>query len=204
MGPLHPVALELVRSSPERRIQGVLKGEMLMQPTMGSLLDRVRSGDRDAFAVFVDRYGVMVLRTARLILRDPDLAEDVCQEVFLKSWRHAGTLTDDDAAGWLNRVAANQAISAWRRRNRVAALAERLGLDPGRREALAPEARLDLEAALGRLRVSDRAILVLHYYQDLTVEDTAAALRIPLDTAKSRLKTALRRLRELCGAEEDE
>ena len=176
---------------------------MLMEPTMGSLLDRVRSGDRDAFAVFVDRYGVMVLRTARLVLRDPDLAEDVCQEVFLKSWRHAGSLRDDEAAGWLNRVAANEAISTWRRRNRRAALAERQGLDPGRAEPVAPEARLDLEAALGRLRVSDRAVLVLHYYQDLGVDETAAALGIPVDTAKSRLKTALRRLRDLCGPEEE-
>ena len=170
---------------------------------MGSLIDRVRSGDRDAFAVFVDRYGVMVLRTARLILRDPDLAEDVCQEVFLKSWRRAASLPDEDAAAWLNRVAANEAISAWRRRNRFAAVRERLGLDPSAPGRVSPEERLDLAAALGRLRVTDRAVLVLHYHQDLTVEDTAVALGIPLDTAKSRLKTALRRLRELAADEEN-
>ena len=176
---------------------------MLMEPTVGNLIDRVRSGDRDAFAVFVDRYGVSVLRTARLILRDPDLAEDVCQEVFLKSWKRAASLPDEDATAWLNRVAANEAISAWRRRNRLAALKERLGLDPGAPGAVSPEERLDLAAALGRLGVADRAVLVLHYYQDLSVEDTAVALRIPLDTAKSRLKGALRRLRELCRVEEE-
>ena len=170
---------------------------------MGSLLDRVRSGDRDAFAVFVDRYGLMVLRTARLILRDDDLAEDVCQEVFLKSWRRAGDLQGEDAAAWLNRIAANEAITAWRRRNRLVRIRERLGVEGRASEHLTSEDRIDLSAALDRLQVMDRAVLVLHYYQDLTVEATAEALGIPVDTAKSRLKTALKRLRDLCQTGDD-
>jgi RNA polymerase sigma-70 factor (ECF subfamily) len=176
---------------------------LLMEPVTRNLLDRVRGGDADAFAVLVERYGVMVLRTARLVLRDPELAEDVCQEVFLKSWRGIDSLRDEDPAAWLNRIAANEAVSAWRRRNRIAALRERLGYDPGAQRGADTEERLDLARALDRLRVGDRAILVLHYYQDLGVEDTAKAMGIPLDTAKSRLKTALRHLRELCGTGED-
>ena len=164
---------------------------------MFSLVDRVRSGDRDAFAMFVERYGTMVLRTARLIVRDPDLAEDVCQETFLKSWRRMSSLRDEDPAPWLNRIAANEAVSAWRRRHRLQALRERVGLDPGPGAGVSTEERLDLGRALDRLKVEERAVLVLHYYQDLGVEETAAALRIPVDTAKSRLKTALRRLREM-------
>lgn len=175
---------------------------MVIEPTMGTLLERVRSGDRDAFAAFVERYGVMVLRTARLIVRDPDLAEDVCQETFLKSWRRVGSLRDEDPAPWLNRIAANEAVSAWRRRHRLQALRERIGLDPGAGPGLSAEARLDLSQALDRLKVEERAVVVLHYYQDLSVEDTARALSIPTDTAKSRLKSALRRLRELTGYEE--
>ena len=169
---------------------------------MYSLVDRVRSGDRDAFTQFVERYGTMVLRTARLIVRDPDLAEDVCQETFLKSWRRMGSLRDEDPAGWLNRIAANEAVSAWRRRHRLQALRERIGLDPGRSGGVSTEERLDLGRALDRLKVEERAVVVLHYYQDLGVEETAAALGIPVDTAKSRLKTALRRLREMSLYEE--
>ncbi len=176
---------------------------MLMEPTMPTLLERVRSGDRDAFALFVDRYGLMVLRTARLIVRDPDLAEDVCQETFLKTWRRIDSLRDEDPGPWLNRIAAHEAVSAWRRRHRLQALRERIGLDPGSRPEVSTEARLDLGRALERLKVEDRAVLVLHYYQDLSVEETARALGIPVDTAKSRLKTALRRLRELSGPQEN-
>jgi RNA polymerase sigma factor (sigma-70 family) len=67
---------------------------------------------------------------------------------------------------------------------------------------VSPEARLDLSRALDRLKVEERAVVVLHYYEDMGVEETALTLGIPVDTAKSRLKTALRRLRELTGSEE--
>ncbi|MDQ6749036.1 MAG: RNA polymerase sigma factor [Candidatus Dormibacteraeota bacterium] len=173
-----------------------------MEPTMGSLVDRVRSGDRDAFGAFVERYGLMVLRTARLIVRDPDLAEDVCQETFLKCWRSLGSLRGEDPGPWLNRIATNEAVSAWRRRHRLQSLRERLGIDPRAGSPISPETRLDLGRALGGLKVEERAVIVLHYYQDLGVEETARTLGIPVDTAKSRLKTALRRLRELTGSEE--
>jgi RNA polymerase sigma-70 factor (ECF subfamily) len=52
------------------------------------------------------------------------------------------------------------------------------------------------------LTVEQRAAVALHYYQDLSVEETARILKVPTDTMKSRLKTALRRLRELTGSEE--
>jgi len=64
------------------------------------------------------------------------------------------------------------------------------------------EARLDLARALDQLAPDHRAAIVLHYYQDLSVEETASALGAPVDTVKSRLKTALRRLRALTGSEE--
>ncbi|HEY8739377.1 MAG TPA: RNA polymerase sigma factor [Candidatus Dormibacteraeota bacterium] len=174
-----------------------------MEPAMDNLLERCRSGDREAFALLVDRYGLMVLRTARMIVRDPDLAEDVCQETLLKFWRHLSSLRGADPGPWLNRMAANEAISAWRRRHRLDTLRERLGMDRAESSAVSTEARLDLGRAIDRLKVEERAVVVLHYHQDLSVEDTARALGVPVDTAKSRLKTALRRLRELTGNEEN-
>ena len=67
---------------------------------------------------------------------------------------------------------------------------------------MSSEARLDLAHALDQLHPDQRAAVALHYYQDLSVEETARALKVPVDTMKSRLKTALRRLRQLTGSEE--
>lgn len=71
----------------------------------------------------------------------------------------------------------------------------------GRIDAIAPDhgaavaARMEIESAFGQLSADDRALLALRFYADLEVPDAAAALGIPLSTAKSRLSRALGRLR---------
>jgi RNA polymerase sigma-70 factor, ECF subfamily len=175
---------------------------MLMDPTLGRVIERWRAGDRDAFEEVVDRYGLQLLRTARLILRDEALAEDAIQETFLKAWQRIGSLRDEDPGPWLTRIAMNESISTYRRRHRFQALTERFGLIGSSKSEVSSEARLDLAHALDQLPAEQRAALALHYYQDLSVEDTARMLKVPVDTAKSRLKTALRRLRELTGSKE--
>ena len=173
-----------------------------MDPTLGRVIERWRAGDRDAFEEVVDRYGLQLLRTARLILRDEALAEDAIQETFLKAWQRIGSLRDEDPGPWLTRIAMNESISTYRRRHRFQALTERFGRLGNSKPEVSSEARLDLAHALDKLTAEQRAALALHYYQDLSVEDTARMLKVPVDTAKSRLKTALRRLRELTGSQE--
>jgi RNA polymerase sigma-70 factor, ECF subfamily len=174
---------------------------MLMDPALGRVIERCRDGDRDAFEEVVDRYGLQLLRTARVILRDQALAEDAIQETFLKAWQRIGTLRDEDPGPWLTRIAMNESISAYRRRHRFQALTERFGRLGGGTHVVSSEARLDLAAALDHLTANQRAAVALRYYRDLSVEDAARALNISVDTLKSRLKTALRRLRELTGSE---
>jgi len=175
---------------------------MLMDPTLARVIERWRAGDRDAFEEVVDRYGLQLLRTARLILRDEALAEDAIQETFLKAWQRIGSLRDEDPGPWLTRIAMNESISTYRRRHRFQALTERFGRLGSSKPEVSSEARLDLAHALDQLSAEQGAALALHYYQDLSVEDTARMLKVPVDTAKSRLKTALRRLRELTGSAE--
>jgi RNA polymerase sigma-70 factor (ECF subfamily) len=175
---------------------------MLMDPTLGRVIERWRAGDRDAFEEVMDRYGLQLLRTARLILRDEALAEDAIQETFLKAWQRIGSLRDEDPGPWLTRIAMNESISTYRRRHRFQALTERFGRLGGSKPEVSSEAHLDLAHGLDQLSADQRAALALHYYQDLSVEETARMLKVPVDTIKSRLKTALRRLRELTGSQE--
>ncbi len=175
---------------------------MLMDPALGRVIARWRAGDRDAFEEVVDRYGLQLLRTARLILRDEALAEDAIQETFLKAWQRISSLRDEDPGPWLTKIAMNESNSTYRRRHRFQALTERIGRLGGGKREVSSEARLDLTHALDQLSAEQRAAIALHYYQDLSVEETARVLTVPVDTMKSRLKTALRRLRELTGSEE--
>jgi len=173
-----------------------------MDPTLGRVIDRWRAGDRDAFEEVMDRYGLQLLRTARLVLRDQALAEDAIQETFLKAWQRIGSLRDEDPGPWLTRIAMNESISAYRRRHRFQALTERFGRLGSAKRDVSSEARLDLAHALDQLTAEQRGAIALHYYQDLSVEETARILKVPVDTMKSRLKMALHRLRELTGSEE--
>src|SRR4030081_3042736 len=143
---------------------------MLMDPSLGRVIARWREGDRDAFEEVVDRYGLQLLRTARLILRDEALAEDAIQEAFLKAWQRIGSLRDEDPGPWLTRIAMNESISTYRRRHRVPKLTERFGPLGGTKREVASEARLDLAKALDQLSIEKRAAVALHYYQDLSVE----------------------------------
>jgi len=175
---------------------------MLMDPAIGRAVERWRAGDRDAFDQVVDRFGLQLLRTARLILRDEALAQDAVQETFVRAWQRVGSLRDEDPGPWLTRIAMNESISVYRRRHRFQALVERFGRRTDGRSEVSPEERLDLGQALDELSAEQRTAVVLHYYQDLSVEDAARALGVPVDTMKSRLKVALRRLRVLTGSEE--
>src|SRR6202011_1904735 len=151
---------------------------MLMDPTLGRVIERWRAGDRDAFEEVMDRYGLPLLRTARLMLRDPALAEDAIQDTFLKAWQRIGSLRDEDPGPWLPRIAMNESISLYRRRHRFQALAERFGRLGGAKHEVSSEARLDLAQALDRLTAEQRAAVALHYYQDLGVEDAARVVKV--------------------------
>ena len=173
-----------------------------MDPAFSEVLDRCRAGERDAFEQVIARYGLQVLRTVRLIVRDEELAEDVCREAFVKAWRSLRTLGKEEPGPWLTRIATNESISACRRRHRFDPLAQRGGLVGIPRQAISTETTRDVGRALEGLSPEQRAAVVLHYYQGLSVEETARALSAPVDTMKSRMKAALQRLRELTGIEE--
>ena len=159
-----------------------------------------RAGDRASrearFAALVDDHGTRLLRLAALITRDRQLAEDACQESFTQAWKHFDRL-EADPSGWLSRVTVNQAIAISRRRQRAGRLVERAGRLSSASAQPDSDLRLDLGAALDHLNPELRAVLVLRYFADLSVEATAHAAGVPVDTAKSRLKAALREMRRL-------
>jgi RNA polymerase sigma-70 factor, ECF subfamily len=166
------------------------------------VIARVVAGDRDLFRILVVRYGVLAKRTAVLCGAGDD-ADDVVQEAFVAAYRALPRFrTDEPFRPWLTRIVVNRSHNAVRSRQRAQALADRtaqwhngvLDDDPAV-GALSAERRSVLVQALGHLRVMDREILVLRYLLDLSEAETAAALKLPRGTVKSRTARALDRLR---------
>jgi RNA polymerase sigma-70 factor, ECF subfamily len=167
------------------------------------LVERARHGDREAFGQLaageVDRLNAI----ARLVLRDPDLAEDAVQEALVRCWRQLPKLREVERFdGWLYRILVNAAQEELRRRRRFQVAVQSVDREPTIADR-APDVadREELERGFSRLSVEHRAVVVLHHYVGLPLPEVAAALGIPAGTAKSRYHYAMAALRAALDAD---
>ena len=163
-----------------------------------ALVVQAGRGDHDAFAMLARGAFVRLDIAARLILRDAELARDAVQEAMVRAWRDLPGLRDPERFdAWLYRLTVNACLDAVRHRRRRVREVE---LTPYIDVPIADGSGLladrdQLDRALGRLDPDLRAIVVLHYYLDLSLPETAEALGLPVGTIKSRLHRALTALR---------
>ena len=168
------------------------------------LLKRTAAGEREAFDELVVRHQAAVFRFARAATESAAAAEDVLQETFLAAWRASDTFQGRSAVRtWLLTIARNQ---AWHQREREARLpmddvplpelgeAAGWGDENPEEGVLRSQRRECLARALEALGPEEREILVLRELEELTGEETAAALGISLAAMKSRLHRARLRL----------
>ncbi len=167
------------------------------------LVERAQRGDHDAFAVLAGALVARLDATARLILRDHELARDAVQDGFMRAWRNLPTLRDPDRfEAWARALVVRSCIDVLRRRGRRPIEVELQSFDT----VLTPDiastvADRDLvDGALKSLSPEQRAVVVLHYYLGMSLPDVAAALRIPVGTVKSRHHRSLAAMRDTIDA----
>jgi len=193
-------------------VAGAAETGIPVSPTArGALVQRAQGGDRVAFEAVLERWLEPAFRTALAILGSEADARDATQDAFLRAWRDLRRLRDPERFdAWLSRVLVNSCRGVRRSRRRVAVREIDLGaLSPGEEPAAAFEAAwgeqpgsLDaMEQAFERLSTAERTILVLHHLEHRPVQEIAAALGIPVGTAKSRLFTARHALERALEAE---
>ena len=161
-------------------------------------IERAKQGDHAAFAELVDGSIRRLDAAARLIVRDPDLAQDAVQNTLIRAWRDLPGLRDPDRFdAWLHRLTVNACLDLLRHRRRRPIEIELSPIDlmhtPDQANAVAERELLD--AALGRLDPGHRAVVALHYLLGMPLQEVASSLGIPYGTAKSRLHYALTAMR---------
>jgi RNA polymerase sigma-70 factor (ECF subfamily) len=169
------------------------------------LVVRARGGDRYAFAELARASGARLDATARLILRDPDLAQDAVQETLIRAWRSLPGLRDPAAFDhWLHSLVARSCLDLIRKRRRRVIEVELTPLHetPTHDDALLVADRDQLDRVLARLEPEARAVVVLHFYLDLPLPRVADMLGIPIGTAKSRLHRAVGSMRSIVATDE--
>lgn len=171
------------------------------------LLAAVAVGDSQAMATFTRRYQARVFGLACSVLGDREMAADVAQEAFIRAWRHASAYDArrGSAIGWLLVITRNLALDARRVRR-----PEPVGPDAfacldveavGTESSPSASAELShdvarLRAALRRLPTDQRRALVLATIGGRSAREVSEAEGIPLGTAKTRIRTALGRMRD--------
>ena len=172
-------------------------------------LAALQAGDRAEFARFVETYSGQVYRLAMKMLQNPQDAEDILQETFIKAYKALPNFEGRSSLStWLYRIATNEALMFLRKKRPLqVSVDEPLENDEGEErprqiidwcclpesELMSTEARINLERSVEQLPESLRAVFLLRDIEGLSTRETAEVL----DISESAVKTRLSRARNL-------
>lgn len=166
-----------------------------------ALIERFLGGDDQAFEALMDRYYDRIDRLALRLIGDGGVAEEIAQEAFVRAYR--GLPRFRGAASvhtWLYRITVNLCLTHLRRRTRPvvppdAETAASVGADPASRLE-AEQRRALVREVVDALPAHYRIVIVLSSVEELSYQEIASLLEIPVGTVKSRINSAKRLLRE--------
>ncbi len=170
------------------------------------LITRIADLDQSALRALLGRHQLRVYRFILRIVRREAVAEEVTNEVFLEVWRNAGSYEGRSAVGtWLLSIAHNRAVSSLRRRREDELDEETAGAMPD--EGDDPEVSLQkvdkaaqLRRCIDQLSAEHRTIVDLVYYHEKSINEVSEVLSIPVNTVKTRMFYARKKLSELMQA----
>ncbi len=172
-----------------------------------ALIAAARSGDQFAFTALVDAHYAQVYGLACRTVRDPDEAAEIAQDVFLAAWRNLGSFRGEARfSTWLYRITYRRCLqSIEAQQNRLAALRqfaslhlERLANEWSEMQATIAEQEWSqaIRDQITALPAKYQMVLFLRHFQDLSYEEIAQQLTIPISTVKTHLFRARAMLRE--------
>ncbi len=179
-------------------------------------LAALQAGDRAEFARFVEAYSGQVYRLALKMLQNPQDAEDILQETFIKAYKALPKFEGRSSLStWLYRIATNESLMFLRKKHPIlvsvdAPIENDEGEERPRQiidwcclpenELMSTEARANLDRSVQQLPESLRAVFLLRDIEGLSTRETAEVLDISESAVKTRLSRARFRLRELLSA----
>ncbi len=183
-----------------------------MQQTDTELIQRVLTGDDDAFAVLVSKYQKQVHALAWRLVKDFHIAEEVTQDAFLNAYKELKNLKEQqNFAGWLSVITRRQCYARLRKKRLWTQSLEYLEQTDieqieevvfseyvvEERERTAIQAQREVvQKLLAKLQESERTVITLHYFGEMSCSEIGEFLGVSANTIKSRLRRAHHRLKK--------
>ncbi len=190
--------------------QNLVPGREVQAARLVALLGRCARGHEDAFAELYDQTSERIYGVIVRVIRSPELAQEVTQEVYVEIWRQAARYAKERGSvlAWMTTVAHRRAVDRVRSESSDTARDLRYAQLNAEREVdrvwEGVEQKLDVERvrrALGSLTEIQREALSLAYFGGYTQAQVAKLLKLPLGTAKTRIRDGLIGLRDALGVE---
>jgi RNA polymerase sigma-70 factor (ECF subfamily) len=179
--------------------------EALQNSLERQAVEKCRAGDQGEFHVIVSLHSAAMFKTAYGIIGDYALSEDAVQDAFIRAWKKFGQFQPSTSLrNWLTRILVNRVIDLSRRKKLptvdIAEAERKPSPVRGPEESLLSlDDRHRLDFALRTLSTEHRVVVVLRYYEQMTVPEIATATGWREGTVKSRLSRAMTTLRETIG-----
>ncbi len=174
--------------------------ETLAATSETNLVREAQAGSVDAFERLYRKHGRRVYAVCLRMVSDPDRAEELMQDAFVRAWNAIGSFQHKSAFGtWLHRLAINVVLSDMRAEKRRSSRELLPGeLDEFEREVggAMPDTRVDLERAIATLPNGAKEVLILHDIEGYRYREIAELIGVAEGTVKSQLSRARRLVRE--------
>ena len=171
---------------------------------------QARAGEPAAWDALFHRYQLPLYVYVFELVHDEQASLDLVQETFLAAVRHIGSLRDDGKFGsWLFGIAHQKCIQRWRKQNREEVSLDEIPESPDEAEGgpdellIRQEQEAEFMQVLNQLPLPQRAVLLLYFVENFSIEEIARITNTPPGTVKSRLFYAKRALRKLILKNED-
>ena len=159
------------------------------------LVHKARKGDAAAFEELIKFCQEKLYRIAYSYVNNRDDALDIVSESIYKAYVNLRTLKNPSYfSTWIIRIVINQSINFINKNRRVMPK-EDVGLNVGKEDSVKTDETIDLYAAMDKLDENQKAVVILKYFEDLTITQVAEIMERPVGTVKTYLHGALKNLR---------
>ena len=166
------------------------------------LVEVIRSVDREAFSIIIDRYEKKLLRYAFNLIKNEQKASDIVQESFIKSFVNLkGFDTKKKFSSWIYRIVHNEAMNSVKKYYREIPMLDEMDFQSSEnieQEFEQKEIRQELEKCLGELPIIYAEPLSLYYLEEKTYDEISDILHIPPGTVAIRLRRAKIIMKKIC------